>query len=228
MELNMECLQSIDWLLISLVVGIVATYGVALTTAGVSIQRTVARSGDGSIGVEVALPAAKAGTLTTRTDNDTGVVTVGSGHGITDTDTVDLYWEGGRRYSVDVTATTATTISIDAGTGDNLPIATTAVTIVKQVQINVSIDGDALAILGISFEFIDSSLTSQGHALFEDASGDDIAAIDLSANSPLVYDVAGGAANPFTGDPITVVRASNGDSTSAATLKIVGVYDSTP
>src|SRR6187399_742202 len=134
------------------------TYGVSLQAGGVSIQSAAVRTGDGVIGIEATLPAAVAGTLTTRTDNDTGVVTVES-HSILDTDTVDVYWSGGMRKDVDVTAVTATTISIDAGTGTNLPIATTPVTIVKQVTINVSIDGDALRILGLRMEYTDLTLS---------------------------------------------------------------------
>src|SRR5262245_8395652 len=174
------------------------TYGITVSGAGVNIQKTQSRSGDGLITREVTLPAAKAGTLTTRTDNDTGVVTVASGHGIADTDTVDLYWDGGRRYGVDVTATTGTTISIDAGAGANLPIATTPVTIVKQVTINVALDGDAAAVVAVSLEFLSATVNGDGHATFKDAAGDSIANIDLEPNTPQVYDVAGGQANPFT------------------------------
>ena len=204
------------------------TYGITVQSAGVSIQKTITRTGDGLITREVSLPAAKAGTLTTRTDNDTGVVTVASGHGILDTDNVDLYWATGRRYGVDVTAVTATTISIDAGAGDNLPIATTAVTIVKQVTINVAIDGDAAKVIALSMEFVSASITDDGHATFKDAAADSIANLDLEANTPQIYDVAGGQSNPFTGDPITVCYASNGCSSEAATLKIICLEDATP
>jgi hypothetical protein len=203
------------------------TYGVSLQAGGVSIQSTAVRSGDGVIGIEASLPAAVAGTLTTRTDDDTGVVTVAS-HSILDTDTVDVYWSGGMRKDVDVTGVTATTISINLGTGTNLPIATTPVTIVKQVTINVSIDGDALEILGLRMEYTDASLTSAGRILFEDAAGDDIADLALTGNQPLVYDIEGGASNPFAGDPITVAKASHSNSSSPATLKICGIVDSTP
>ena len=206
----------------------IATYGITLSTGGVNIQKSGSRQGDGLITREVALPAAKAGTLTTRTDNDTGIITVAPGHGILDSDTVAVFWNGGRRYGVDVTAVTATTISIDLGAGDNLPVATTPVTIVKQVAINVSIDGDAIKVLGLSFEFLTQTITDDGHVTFKDAASDVIAEIDLEANTPQIYDVAGGQANPFTGDPITTAYAYNGSATEGATLKIISLEDSTP
>ena len=87
-------------------------------------------------GASKALAAAIIGTLSTRTDNDTGVLTVPTGHGITASDTVVVSWlaAGVRtyRYNVDVTGVTSTTISIDLGAGTNLPSSSTAVTIVIQ------------------------------------------------------------------------------------------------
>ena len=97
------------------------TYSSTVQGGGISVQESVTRSGDSTVAAQIALPAGKSGTLTTRTDDNTGVVTVASGHGITDSDTVDVYWSTGRRYGVDVTATDSTTISIDLGAGDNLP-----------------------------------------------------------------------------------------------------------
>lgn len=205
---------------------------VSISAGGVSIQRAITRTGDGVIAVEVTLPAATAGTLTTRTDDDTGVITVAS-HTVIVGDKVDVFWSGGRRYGMTVSAQDATTITVgtlagEIGAGDVFPAQSTAVTIVKQTLINVAIDGDEVEIIGLSLETTDSTLATKGHAQFEDAAGDDIAAINLTANVPSVYDVAGGATNPFTGDPITTCRASNANSTTAATLKIVGVYDATP
>jgi hypothetical protein len=205
----------------------IATYGITLSTGGVNIQKTGSRIGDGLITREITLPAGKAGTLTTRTDDDTGVVT-SNGHGILDTDTVAVFWNGGRRYGVDVTAVDANTVSINAGAGNILPIATTAVVIVKQVAINVSIDGDAIQLVGISFEFLSTAITDDGHVTFKDAAADVIAEIDLEPNTPQIYDIAGGQANPFTGDPITNAYAFNGCATADATLKIISLEDSTP
>ncbi len=204
-----------------------ATCAIVLSLGGSTIQKSIIRSGDHPNPYEVSLPAGVAGQLTTRTDNDTGIVTVAA-HSFVDTDTVDLYWAGGRRYGVDVTAVTATTISIDAGAGDNLPIATTAVVIVKQVQVNTAIDGDQIQILGLALEFADPNETSKGHVTFKDGGGATIANLDLSANTPAVYDVAGGQTNPFTGNPITAAYASNGSSANAATLKLLSLEDSTP
>ena len=199
------------------------SYGVSLG----SINASMTRSGDDKIETEITLPAGKAGTLTTRTDANTGVVTVSSGHGITDSDTVDLYWSGGRRYGVDVTATDSTTISLDLGSGDDLPSTSTAVVIVKQVAFNRAIDGDNLVILGVQF-VVPGDTTGKCRVTLFDSADDTITGLDLTSNdAPTVYDSATSASNPYTGDPITDGVASNG-TTTAGVLKIQGIVDATP
>lgn len=196
-----------------------------------SINQSKIRTGDDLIDLQVTLPAGKSGTLTTRTDDNTGIVTVASGHGITDSDTVDVYWAAGRRYGVDVTATDATTISIDLGAGDNLPTASTAVVIVKQVVVNKAIDGDNVEIIGLLAELAASTGFGVRITFFDAVSAGGSAVgngIDLDPNSPFVLDIEGGATNLLTGSPILSFVASNGDGSNACTLKIQGLQDVTP
>lgn len=206
------------------------TYGLSIQGGGAAIQQTITRSGDSTPNISVTLPAATAGTLTTRTDANTGVVTVAS-HSITTSDTVDVYWTGGRRYGVDVTATTSTTISIDIGSGDDLPSTSTALTIVKQVTSNILIDGDNAKLVAVAYETAGSSSAKCRVTFFDAVSGGGSAVgsgLDLTANVPSVTDIEGGATNGYTGNPILSVVASNGDSSQAATLKIIAEVDSTP
>ncbi len=202
-------------------------YGVSLG----SISYSVVRTGDDPVATEVTLPAGKAGTLTTRTDANTGVVTVASGHGITTSDTVDVYWSTGRRYGVDVTATDSTTITIDVGSGDDLPSTSTAVVICKQVVINKAIDGDNLSVIGFQVVLANDNGFGTRLTFFDAINGGGSAVgsgIDLDSNVPVVYDIARGVTNPLTGSPILSLVASNGDGTNAATLKIQGMQDVTP
>ena len=196
-----------------------------------SINQSKIRTGDDLIDLEVTLPAGKSGTLTTRTDDNTGVVTVASGHGITASDTVDVYWATGRRYGVDVTTAGATTLDIDLGSGDNLPAQSTAVVIVKQVVVNKAIDGDNVEIIGFLAELAASTGFGVRITFFDAVSGGGSAVgngIDLDPNSPFVLDIEGGATNLLTGSPILSFVASNGDGSNACTLKIQGLQDVTP
>jgi hypothetical protein len=73
--------------------------------------------------------------LTTRTDDNTGVATCLTGHGIETADVVDAYWLGGFRKGM--TATTSTNaVTLDGGSGDVLPVQNTAL-----ILVNVSDDG---------------------------------------------------------------------------------------
>lgn len=60
--------------------------------------------------------------LTTRTDNDTGVITiVGGNRGLTTSETLNVYWSGGSRTGMTITNVTGATVTVDGGSGDNLP-----------------------------------------------------------------------------------------------------------
>lgn len=190
----------------------------------------VSRTGSGPIGLEETLTAAKTGTLSTRTDDNTGVLTMTAGHGLTDAQVVDVYWATGVRYGMTVGTVATNSVPIDGGAGDVLPSATTAITAVVQTSINLLIDGDNAKILAVCLETIDKTLRTKGHVQFRDAASDEIAELDLVTNVPQVWDIEGGSANPFTGDVITNLKASQASSTTTETytLKIVGVQDASP
>ena len=207
------------------------THAQSISGGGVTIQPlAVVRTNSGMIALEDTLNAAKAGTLTTRTDDNTGTLTMTTGHGITTGQIVDIYWSGGVQRTVTVGTVSVDSVPFDLSIGDVLPIATTAVTVCVHKSINLAIDGDNADIVAVILETNDKSLRTAGNVQFLDAASDVIAEIDLVANVPQVWDIEGGSANPFTGDPITNLKATQGNSTSTETytLKIVGVQDASP
>lgn len=203
------------------------TYGVNVSVAGVSIQKSITRTADHPNPYEVTLPVAHAVSSWVKTDANTAAGNLAGGHGQTD-GKFDVYWTGGRRVDVDGTIVT-NALSLDGGSGDDFPAsANTSVVVCKQVTVNTAIDGDAIKLAALSLEYSDETAASRGRLLFEDGAADDIADVSLVGNAPLVYDIDGGQTNPFTGDPITVCRASHENTSLAATLKIVSLEDSTP
>ena len=207
------------------------TYATSVSGGGVSIQTLpVVRTNSGSIGLDDTLNTAKAGVLTTRTDDNTGTLTMTTGHGITTGQIVDIFWSGGVQRTVTVGTVSVDSVPFDLGIGDNLPIAMTAVTVCVQKAINLAIDGDNADFVALILETVDKSLRTAANVQFLDAAADVIAEIDLVTNVPQVWDIEGGSANPFTGDPITNLKATQGNSTSTETytLKIVGVQDASP
>jgi hypothetical protein len=205
------------------------THAQSISGGGVTIQPlAITRTNSGAIGLEETANAAKTGTLSTRTDNTDGELTMTAGHGITTGQIIDLYWTGGVRYGVIVGTVATNAVPISGGAGDNLPTASTAITAVVQLSVNLAIDGDETDILAVIFETTDTSIRTAAHIQFRDASNDEIAEIDFVTNVPQVWDIAGGSANPFTGDPITNLKVSQANSTNTATLKIIGVQDASP
>lgn len=205
-----------------------ATYGVALSAGGVSIQKSIIRTDDGQLGWEITINAATSLITNSwvKTDANTAAANLTNGHGLTN-GVFDCYWNGGLRYGVTGNFTDDA-LALEGGSGDDFPANATAVTICKQVSINTAIDGDNVGIIGLSLEFSDSSSIKRGHVDMQDAVPATIAEIDLTANAPLVYDIEGGASNPFTGNAIATTKASQNDTSNAATLKICGVVDATP
>lgn len=204
-----------------------ASYSLNLSGGGLSIGGSQVVQGDTSNPYELTVPAAKAGSLTTRTDNDTGIVTVASGHGILDTDVVDLYDSAGQllRKDMDVTAVTSTTISVDGGSGDNLPIVSTAVKVAKQMTVGVFIDRSAIQIFGIELKV--PGATTQGRALFLDSGPASVADLELTANSGIIAHVAAGATNPLSADAVSL-KITNGNSDLDGVLTIISMEDRTP
>jgi len=207
-----------------------ATYSPSLQVGGVSIQKSVVRTGDHPNPYEITLPVAKALTSWVKTDSNTAAGNLAGGHGYS-SGKFDVYWTsggGGRRYNVDGTVT-VNALALDGGSGDNFPAsADTTVVVTPQTTINTAIDGDSIQIIGLAQEVADQSAVSKAHITFRDADGDAITDIDLTANYPVVYDIAGGITNPFTGDPIVIAYASQSSTTYEATLKILSLEDSTP
>ena len=99
--------------------------------------------------VEILSPvAANQGDLTTRTDANTGTVTMDSGsHTIETGDTVNVYWAGGERKGMTVGTVSGTTVPIDGGSGDDLPVADTEVYVSPEggQELAVLIGGGAAA-----------------------------------------------------------------------------------
>jgi len=97
------------------------SYALIISASGITIQSNVTRlASQGIEPVDVDLPAGKAGTLTTRTNNTDGAATLSAGHGILTADVVDIYWDGGCRYGAIVGTVAGNVVPFGSGSGDNL------------------------------------------------------------------------------------------------------------
>lgn len=163
------------------------------------------------------LAAGNAGTLTTRTDDDTGVITASSAdHDILNGDVVDVYWSGGLRRGMSVTAVAGTAISINLGAGTVLPALSTVVVVDKQVVLDV--DATAAAIIQAA-----ASAQRRASIQFQEAAGTPIASLDLGLSGvdgeAWEWSSDTAVATPFGADVGKIV-ISNGSSAGTNIINI--------
>lgn len=159
------------------------------------------------------LAAAKTGTLTTRTDNDTGVLTMTAGHGITTGARLDVYWDGGSRAGMTVGTVATNSVPIDGGTGDNLPAATTAVTAMVPAEEEFFVTGDDAAAIGVQ------TTASVATVVFADGSDAELAKATVENGVDFSWTDQDGSTNPLTGDAVEKVYVSHGDSSGSKTVR---------
>jgi len=178
----------------------------------VTIQQTVA-----------AILAAQTGTMTNKTDADTGVITLATGHGIESADVVDVYWPAGVRFGMDATVA-GDAVTCDGGAGDDLPENAVACTVVLQAAVEVNFDGDDAQVIAVFYRN-PSDTGAKAHLDLLDVGDASIEEIDLvheKANGAddAIYDIANGDTNVFTGNRITYGSVTH-DSLFAGTLYIL-------
>jgi hypothetical protein len=193
------------------------TYEVIISALGITIQSNVTRlASQGIEPVDVDLPAGKAGTLTTRTNNTDGAATLSAGHGILTADVVDIYWDGGCRYGAIVGTVAGNVVPFGSGSGDNLPLATTALVVTKQVSLDVTFDGDNLVLIG-------ASASQRSHLTFVDAGGAILHPVAIDPGEAWAWVSDTGVDNPLSGNAVASIKASNGSSTNSSNLKLTGL-----
>jgi len=118
------------------------------TVAWDNLTLTLRESGGGPI--VFTYPAGTAGTISTRTDDDTAVVTLATGHGLQVNDAVTVAWSAGLgiRPRMLVTAVSGDDVTVDGGLQDILPAQGTAVTMIKPEDFEDGLAGWTTMIYG--------------------------------------------------------------------------------
>jgi hypothetical protein len=173
-----------------------------------------------SIRREVPVAAAKTGTLTTRTDNTTGTLTMAAGHGFTTGVKIDIYWpdpttgEQKHRRNVVVGTVATNSVPISGGSGDNLPVATTPITAMMPTVVDARFDGDDMVIRAI---------TANAPALVVFTADDDVEddhVLVTAVGQVVEWYEGNGVTNPLAGQTETRAHVSHGDSTGSKLIKL--------
>ncbi len=178
---------------------------------GLSFNATTTRSADTAVPTKVTLDAAIAGTLSTRTSDTVGTLTLAADHGIETADTIDIYWSGGAQYDVTVGTVSGTSVPITGGTGPALPAQATAVTASEQQVIDLQFDGDDINMLAIY------CANDARVSFFEGATNE--FSIDIEGGEVWFYADDAGWTNPLASEDVSSVVVSQ-SSTTAADLRL--------
>lgn len=126
--------QSITFL--TMVSGIVAGSGTKTVTDDSAV-----------IANPASVSAAQPATLTTRTSNTAGTLTMtNASHGVTTGMRLDFYWTGGSCFGVTAGTVSGTSVPFTlVQGGDVLPVANTAITVGKCEQVTFAVTGDLVS-----------------------------------------------------------------------------------
>lgn len=196
-----------------------------MSIAGKSFPRSVNLTGEATIAREVTLGVAKTGSLTTRTDNTTGTLTMAGGHGITTAAKIDLYWTNadltrGSRRGVVVGTVSTNSVPISGGSGDNLPLANVAVT--AQV-----VDSETFALVGDNTVAYGVYMEGPGTVVFLDGSNAELDYHRSTADGAwsFTWDNLNGLTSGLAGDTVATIRITQAESTTARTARVCALYN---
>ena len=204
------------------------TVNISAMVGGFSIEGVISRSDEGAIGtLSVELERAKVGTLSTRTNDTSGELTMEADHGITEGEVLDIGWvdvNGDFQIAYEATAGTVSTLDVlitGATAGTVLPAQGYDITAQVRSEQNCEFDGDHASL-------IICKMNQNGHVVFEDV-GDAV----LKAHKLLKDEVAwwvenGFTALPITGNAVHQLQLTNLDGVNAALFQLMGLKDPTP
>jgi hypothetical protein len=187
---------------------------------GFTFPRKTTVSADGAVLKTASPAAAKVGQLTTRTDNNTGTLTMASGHGITTGARLDLYWDGGKRRGITVGTVSTNSVPFDLGSGDDLPANSTAITAMVPQSEAFVVTGDDVSALAVYSD-------QAGQFVFCEADNTEVEAIAAGGSAggeqSYVWTADRNATNPLAGGAVTKVFFSHGSSSAAAVMRAVAL-----
>lgn len=201
-----------------------AVVGKNMSLAGKSFNQAQTLTGEAAIVRESSLAAAKGGNLSTRTDNDTGTLTMDSGgHGITTGARLDVYWNvagvKGCRRGMTVGTVSGTSVPIDGGAGDNLPAQASDIAAMVPEEDDFALTGNDVSVILAYF-------TRRGIIVFADSSDVELHSIVMPTDGAAYEWWSGsGVTNPLAGDAVAKIFRSHAYEDAAAVLRVGCLID---
>jgi len=192
------------------------------TLGGKIFNESSTITGDDAVIADPSIAAGSAGSIATRTDADTAVLTIDtSTHAFVETDRVDIYWTvggvSGCRYGMAVGTVSGASVAIDGGAGDDLPAALSTIMLVEPTEIKIKV-------LGTDVNAIFLASAKKGQFVFIDDGDLEVFEKTIGAAKSYAWHDEEAVVNPITGDQIEKIYVSHGDA-AAVIMQIGIVYD---
>ena len=200
-------------------------YTTSANIEGHSYLQTVSVTSDNLAMSEksVGAGAAPAGTLTTRTDNVTGTITMTSGsHGITTGQRLDIYWDAGTgmgsgcAYGATAGTVAGTSIPFATASGDILPAASTALIVKVPETESIVVTGNNATGIGLSTPYAGTIIIAAGAT--------NTFVKRFTTTGAYNWNSTTGGTNPIAGASITQIWMSHA-STAAVTMSAAIQYN---
>lgn len=191
-----------------------------------SYREDLTSTGTVLVQVSPSIPAAKPGQLTTRTDANTGTLTMESGHGISTGQTIIIFWSGGGRRSI-VGTVSGDSVPFDNGSGDDLPANLTEITASITTTV-LGLGGSLFAAESPELMGVAVKCLVGAYAGFYDTTTALIHEAFVDAGVGWSWNAASGEANPLNaaaGGAIEEIRFAQADDTAARTITVGTVAD---
>jgi hypothetical protein len=183
--------------------------------AGASQNVTV--SDNTSVFANPSVPAAQPASLTTRSGNTTGTLTMtNASFGIVTGQRLDVYWNGGQQYNVVAGSVSGLSVPISGGTGTNLPAANTAISVGIPTSAPFSVTGNNMQGLICTMNALPTGQVKGCYFVFDGPSGGD--SFSAAVIPGTIYDWLNGyavASNPLSNCTIGTIWMSHADTSAA-------------
>ena len=190
-----------------------ASVGRSATLGAYTFTDSATPEGDGQVVRDPSIAAAKSGTLTTRTSDTAGTLTMSSGHGFTNGQIIDIYWATGQCTRATIGTVSTNSVPFTGAGGDVLPTANTAITAMVETVEDFDIDAADLEFLALkagmaacSATFLDDGAAVVGRVLVSRADG-----TAGTTQHHYIWHSADGSDDPISDDAVQVCLSHSDD-----------------
>lgn len=177
-------------------------------------NRTVTAAGH--VVKDPTLAAAFNGSLSTRSSNTAGTLTMADGHGITTGARIDIYWSGGAAYGATVGTVSVDSVPFTGAAGTNLPVQGTVITAIVPTK-------EAFDAPHATLQALIAGCVVPAYAVFLDSGDAVVAAEYISATQDYLWDVGGLGSNPFGSTDVASVYLSHSDANSSQQVNAIAL-----